>query len=304
MLKKTGIILIGLLLLTGLAGCGKKAGRAKTETQGKQEETESQGKLEETEVAAGTENGGNDGTEEMKETTAEVSDTEEQTAESLINDPEELHAYVTDADEQISLIVERFPVWHDEELSQEKFMYAVTDLDHNGRLEVLMSALEGTGLYTHSEIYEVSEDRSKLVHINWEKEAGFSEPDIIVDAVNAYYDPEKNTYHYIFDDLLRVSNMESQDSVCAFTYADGKVQVEWLASLYQTVNEDGESVNEEYRDASGAEIAPDEYFEAAEKRFASLKPVYVQISWFENNEGGDLDASVRMSWENFQLSDR
>ena len=50
---------------------------------------------------------------------------------------------------QLQLIADNTAVWMgDTELIAEPFFYAVTDLDQNGRLEIIQSSCQGTGLYT------------------------------------------------------------------------------------------------------------------------------------------------------------
>ena len=40
------------------------------------------------------------------------------------------------------------------------WFYAFTDLDHNGRLEVIAATTQGSGVFTYGHLYEVAEDFS------------------------------------------------------------------------------------------------------------------------------------------------
>lgn len=40
--------------------------------------------------------------------------------------------------------------------------FAVTDLNHNGRLELIISCVQGSGIYSYTRFYEISEDHSSL----------------------------------------------------------------------------------------------------------------------------------------------
>ena len=54
---------------------------------------------------------------------------------------------------QLQLIADNTAVWMgDTELIAEPFFYAVTDLDQNGRLEIIQSSCQGTGLYTYTKL--------------------------------------------------------------------------------------------------------------------------------------------------------
>ena len=297
--------ILGLLLTSivfGLTGCGKeKKEEQKTET----ESAAAAASEDDTGIATDsvtesvTESTSDTGTEGAKENasteTTEISTTSE-------ND---FHDYVQDEEEQLELIMNNIPTWHDEEYSEEGPRYAVTDLDHNGRLELIMSKMEGTGMYTYSQFYEVSEDRKSLNRVKWEPEVGESEPDIGVETVDAYYDAASDTYFYIFDDVIRAGFGESMDTVMSLCLVKGEIKTETIASQHQLVGEDGESVETTYKLADGTFITSDEYYSSDENRFRDAKPLFASISWFSYMADAEIDfaTELRVSWEGFSIAE-
>ena len=68
-----------------------------------------------------------------------------------------------DVDSQLALMASLPNLGVDTTLNS--WNYVVTDLDRNGRLELITATLQGTGLYTYLNAYEVSEDGSQLVPV-------------------------------------------------------------------------------------------------------------------------------------------
>ena len=63
--------------------------------------------------------------------------------------------------DQRALIERSRNVW-EPDLEYETWFSAITDLDHNGRLELLLASLQGSGLYTWVNVWEVNENYSGL----------------------------------------------------------------------------------------------------------------------------------------------
>ncbi len=63
--------------------------------------------------------------------------------------------------DQRALIERSRNVW-EPDLEYETWFFAITDLDHNGRLELLLASLQGSGLYTWVNVWEGNENYSGL----------------------------------------------------------------------------------------------------------------------------------------------
>ena len=94
-------------------------------------------------------------------------------------------------EQQKQLIMDNYLLWAYTEPWDSPWFYTFTDLDHNGRLEVLAAVTEGTGIFTYVHFYEVTADGSGIencYHANEEIEGPDDWPEIILEALPCYYD--------------------------------------------------------------------------------------------------------------------
>ena len=70
---------------------------------------------------------------------------------------------VKDAEEQIHLITDARDIWDLREPDMDTVGYMCSDLDGNGRLEILVAESGGTGFHTYTKIYEVNEAKDALI---------------------------------------------------------------------------------------------------------------------------------------------
>ena len=95
--------------------------------------------------------------------------------------------------DQRALIERSRNVW-EPNLEYETWFSAITDLDANGRLEILLASLQGTGLYTWVNVWEVNENYTGLTLCEDNTGEGEAWPDIIKDTM----DGEKNSRNQVF----------------------------------------------------------------------------------------------------------
>ena len=110
------------------------------------------------------------------------------------------------------------------------YFYTVTDLDHNGRLELIAAACQGTGLFTTAEIYEVAPDKASLVKCadNLVND-GDAYPDMIKDGPCDVY-TDGTAYYYIISDVMRSGAAGSSETVTSLCLQNGFVSVTRLFS--------------------------------------------------------------------------
>ena len=86
-----------------------------------------------------------------------------------------------DLSAQLDLIAAGADTWkHDIDFGQ--WGYTAADLDGNGRTEIIAATLQGTGLYTYFNIYEVSEDGLSLTEVTQDRPVYDSAPDIMMET--------------------------------------------------------------------------------------------------------------------------
>lgn len=178
--------------------------------------------------------------------------------------------------------------------------YAVTDLDGNGQLELLSSHTQGTGHYVTTRIWELSPDGTGLISVENPNEDGNG---IAItsgyqsggrEAVECYYD--NGRYFYIQRITLRVSAGEYVETLCAVSYAGGRLDCTVLGTM--TTTYDPATVT--YRDSSGNVITQEAYDAIVQTEFAEFTPVSAVIHWLECVADDQLtEAMLAQSWEGF-----
>ena len=105
--------------------------------------------------------------------------------------------------EQIACIASHADVWLETDDTSDfpasYYHYAVTDLDHNGRLEVIASTgVQGSGAFTSSKYYQISADGTDLRRISDTVEGA----DIVDALKTVYVDAESGSYYYCVEDYM------------------------------------------------------------------------------------------------------
>lgn len=158
------------------------------------------------------------------------------------------------------------------------YSYAITDLDHNGRLEFFAAICEGTGKYTSGRLFEVNADFKGLTEIALTNETVRYLPDVLTTSAQAYTDKASNTIHYIFPDVTQASAAESREDLDAVSYKNGVFSVKTIGS--KNTYPYGAATVIECKDANGLEINPFEYSELASKTFPGCEISTVYFDWF------------------------
>lgn len=187
---------------------------------------------------------------------------------------------VTDA-EQRELIARYADLWTVKD-SAEPWFYAITDLDHNGRLEVIAASTQGTGLFTYANFYEVSEDYSRLVPCETSGEEWESWPDLIQESLPCYYDGASGRYAYVCEDMLRNGAAYYDQTLTAIWLENGHVQQEALANkttVYTDANTEEPEIS--CQDAEGNPITQEEYDGWADRAFAGMEKSTLTLFWSE-----------------------
>lgn len=170
---------------------------------------------------------------------------------------------------QLELLVKNAHKWRrlgDEETNMETgISYAVTDLDHNGRLEILAEDIyKGTDF---TRCYEVNESGDDIEEINTDQ-AGKDCLYWLYDSDTAYYDPKTGEYHYVMqyeDDMAKedidVEEIEDEGWVNALTLKEGKITRDTLGYWVMIDKQEGRSENRYYHvdDMSKKDIMKEQY---------------------------------------------
>lgn len=195
------------------------------------------------------------------------------------------------AQKQIELIADNSAIW----LPQDEYglnSCAVTDLDRNGRLEVIVPSLQGTGLYTYTEIYEVSEDGKSLVHLGKAWEEFDSEADIgATNSASVYYDSETDRMYYLLTDSMRNGVWGGYESTRAFWLENGMQNERYISAVSTYYADEESDPVVSYSDGEGNEITEEEYYSAVGAAYGELPCFIASFEWFSLNEDAGADLS-------------
>ncbi len=199
-----------------------------------------------------------------------------------------------DFEAQIKLLADSQSQWQQPEDMGEPYYYAVTDLDRNGRLEILAMSTQGTGVFTYGKIYEVNDSGSALAECSLPLEEGEALPELIMTSVPAAN--AQGTYYYLFHDDVKNGAAEYHQLIQAVSLKDGAISIETLGQSDMiavdgepswTYSQNGQSITQEEYDA----IIP--AFQAERQGFTA------NFEWFTLENGMD-EATLSKSWEAFR----
>ena len=223
------------------------------------------------------------------ETTSETTDEEQDVTSStsaVIADQEP-----AETDPQIELIASKKDTWL---TSGDGYSYCVTDLDHNGRLEVICATMKGTGYFTSARFFEVNEACDDLIECTLPNDdfEGFLFPDIITDEpIDVYTDG--NTYTYIFDDNVVTNADESSLYTNTFSLMNTYINIYVIAE--KTTRSDGSVF---YSDFSRV-IDENEYQAILNSPLGSQTKSSCYLGWIPATDTDDLSSLLKSSYQTF-----
>lgn len=215
----------------------------------------------------------------------------------ILNAKEEYWDYVSAMDghrsvyAQLTIMAENKELWVEElEYADEQYCYAVTDLDNNGRLELIVSNMGGTGIYTYSRFYEINEAYDGVSECETDFEEGDSEPDLIMDSVYASCFQD-GTWYYAVYDMAKNGAGEHYENYRALSLKDGKITTIPLAYRTSIYDYKSDSHAITCTDASGNTITEEE-FEKCYEKFFKEEQYLVTFGWQDVRDLGDDTEAV------------
>ncbi len=180
--------------------------------------------------------------------------------------------------DQLDLIAADADMWK-QDVDFGLWGFTVTDLDHNGLLEIISASVQGTGFYTYIKAFEVNETGDGFTELQGPSiERTDSAPDIMVSSVPVYYDKDADRYYYIFDDYIRNGMAENYQNKCAVSIVSGKWEEDTLARK-ATVYTDADHYVMTCTDSTGNTITEEQYDNIAQTVYAGLEQDEAKFDW-------------------------
>ena len=201
-------------------------------------------------------------------------------------------------EQQKQLIMDSYSLWAYTDPWDSPWFYTFTDLDHNGRMEVIAATLQGSGLYTWMNIYEVNADCSGLTEVALAEEEGYSYPDLIIESMPCYYDAQTDQYYYVCEDMIRDGAARYYIQNMAFCLQNGKMDFRTIASEEIVYTEESNEPAVTCLDAAGNAITEAEYDAYAAQYFAGKPGSELILSWTQvENPWPEEDASTEAAYD-------
>ena len=189
--------------------------------------------------------------------------------------------------DQIKLIASEFGSLKQTDSKNTTWYYAVTDLDHNGLLELIAAAQNPQDLSTSVKIWTVSKDAGELSECRIDQSGGTSFPDILTDMLDTYHVADTDTWYYMVTDSVMVSDTTVNTSETALNLKDGVVSYEAFAVETVIIQNGYRSVM--HLDKSGMPISAEQYNAAGANAFTGAVRSNTALEWLTADEAGDAD---------------
>ena len=224
--------------------------------------------------------------------------------------PEEQPEASSNPADQVKLIAENRDLWLDTSQQADTMMYAVTDMDENGRLELISTVTEGTGQFTSTRFWEVSADFSKLEPVTYDLDGAQSEADLGWSDSFRAYKGELGNFIVARDQMANgyAENYYYEDFIVLREGVVNAGTISYCLVLAEDSNGDGEPEMHAYYYASGdeeEELTPEAFAASADDFFGYAYDRYVMdLSWKQFDEAArksevDIPAGLADSWSAF-----
>lgn len=216
-------------------------------------------------------------------TTASESETEKETeaaTEESVSDESK-----NPSDElQVKVITDNKAVWFQKDEIEGEYMYAVTDLDMDGKYEIVRSSTQGTGHFTTASFWEVEGDKLE------EREDDLGEGSFFPElAVTSWNQIQKNgQYKFVIEDFYKVNAAEYGSSLCVLYMEDNVIKADYVADQNVTVDDKGNEKSEyKANDKKIDEATYNEY-----KTTGGIKDAECAVRSLSWISGVDMDANT------------
>ncbi len=193
---------------------------------------------------------------------------------------------------QLQVLADNYDVWSTSDMGTLYGWCAVTDLDNNGRLEVIPTMIYGNSNYTYATICEVNETMNGINKVSVSGVNEYNLPDFLASSSVPMYENSNGRY-YIFTNTERNGAANHYYSLDPTVLTDGTLYVEVLGTECDVED------STYYTDGSGNEITADNFNSLVDKKFSYYTEHEVSICWVELSEGTDVLTQLTTSWNGF-----
>lgn len=188
----------------------------------------------------------------------------------------------------------------------EAWCYAVTDLDGNGRLEILSSETHGSGHFTTFRAWEVGEDFVSLIPIAEPGDYGsivvmgastYEQTTLVMDTLDRFTDPKTGISYYVQEDTVKDGAAHYITDKTAVFLSGGTMDRVTLGYLQTDYSESNDGIIT-YQAPDGSPSSEEAYMSPPQLSGITGSPA--QIGWLTYFHCSDLTHdALTSSWEAF-----
>lgn len=183
-------------------------------------------------------------------------------------------------EQQRAILENSRAVWGGEDVYYDTWYYTFTDLDNNGRMEVMTASTQGSGIFTFAKVWEISPDYSGVSRCpDREDEEFVTFPEIVVNTISYYTDPASGQRWYVCEDLTRDGAAHYYNSWVAFSLNHGRIETRVLAAKSTEYTSAEGDVSIACQDAAGNPISERDYDTAPARAFAGWPLSTLSFDW-------------------------
>lgn len=223
----------------------------------------------------------------------------------------------------MDVLAANYGVWKLQE-AYDAWAYAVTDLDQNGRLELISTEMHGTGHYTTTAIWEINPSLTGLILCGRDRscdldildrlaaEGGPQSCGLIISlmyssdgpmAYPVYYDADADLYRYVVQDTV-TPKIDWYEMSVQHSFALRNSRISGRLLTYEA---DNFSIGQQgFWDQGGNFISEEAYQTLVEAPYPDLPPMQASILWISDQHLGEFTeaeryALLKNSMESFQI---
>ncbi|MCR4607715.1 MAG: hypothetical protein K5771_08330 [Oscillospiraceae bacterium] len=186
-------------------------------------------------------------------------------------------------DAQLVLLFTDMGIWS--QGSSADWKYTVTDLDHNGRLELIAAKNNQADRTTNVRIWETGSDGKSLAECKVQDSNGVF-PDIITESSDTFYTSTKDEWEYFFYDNTLFDG-GAKTVKCSVQLKNGQLSVTEYAFEITISDPNGQTLVA-HTDLNGIEISAEAYNDAGMDNFVGSMRGSTNLDWFVISEVYDV----------------
>ena len=183
---------------------------------------------------------------------------------------------------QIDLIFKSFDTCRQNE-TEGTWFYAVTDLDHNGRLELLAASVQGANCIPAAKFWEVSMDGRTLEPGRLNIADGETFVNILTDSAETRYDPGNDSWYYLVTSYYPVSSDEAYLDKSAVFLKSGVLDYGVLATEHVS------GASSSYMGPDGKTITEEDFRCIGDRVFENSQQTSTHFEWFKADDAKKVD---------------